>query len=93
MTVSDNQKSLKNNSSCVVLTGKFHNNTFKRFRKIAQPFNPSLLDITEANFSVIILNSGFRIPDSRFFRFPVSGFRFPGFRVAHSRHALNQSAF
>ena len=55
-----------------------------------------LLDISEVNFSVIILNSGFRfpvfgfrIPDSGFripdsgFRFPDSGFRFPGFRVAH----------
>ena len=33
-----------------------------------------ILDIAEVNFSVIFLNSGFRIPDS--------GFRFPGFRVA-----------
>ena len=33
------------------------------------------------NFSVIILNSAFRIPDSGFW-FPDSGFRIPAFRVA-----------
>ena len=37
-----------------------------------------LLDIAKVNFSVIILNSGFRIPDSGFrIRFSDSGFRFP----------------
>ena len=41
------------------------------------------LDIAKVNFSVIILNSGFRIPDSAFqipgfgFRIPDSGFRIP----------------
>ena len=40
-----------------------------------------LLDNAKANFSVIILNSGFRIPDSGF-RFPDSGFQIPAFRVA-----------
>ena len=41
------------------------------------------------NFSVIILNSGFRIPDSGF-RFLLSGFRFPdsGFRISAFRVAL-----
>ena len=39
-----------------------------------------LLDIAKMSFSVIILNSGFRIPDSGF-RFPVSGFLVLGLPV------------
>ena len=38
-----------------------------------------LLDIAKVNFSVIILNSGFRVPCSDSgFRIPVSGFRLLG---------------
>ena len=55
-----------------------------------------LLDLAKVNFSFIILDSGFRIPDSGFwfpdsgFRIPVSGFRFPdsGFRIPVSGFRL-----
>ena len=53
-----------------------------------------LLDIAKVNFSVIILNSRFRIPHSGFqipdsgFRIPVSGFRFPVFKVARLLFAV-----
>ena len=45
------------------------------------------------NFSVVILNSAFRIPDSGF-RIPVSGFRIPdsGFRIPAFRVAPNNAA-
>ena len=57
-----------------------------------------LLDIAKVNFSVIILDSVFRIPDSGFripdsgfrtpdsgFWFPDSGFPIPAFRVAQTK--------
>ena len=44
--------------------------------KLSDVFPIYLLDIAKVNFSVVILNSGFRFPDFGFW-IPIFGFRFP----------------